>query len=115
MERFDKNKDKYVDYTELITYLSKRFAPQQLKRVAVAFNHFDKDSDAMLEYWETKQAIFYLGENIAAENLRFEFDKMDDDQDGKLIFDQFVDLLCTLKKKKGKVCEKPSNCDRVEK
>lgn len=41
-----------------------------MKRVAVAFNLFDKNHDAMLEFWETKQALLYLGENITAKGLR---------------------------------------------
>ncbi|KAF6200333.1 hypothetical protein GE061_006636 [Apolygus lucorum] len=108
--RYDMNKDRYVDFNELKTYLSKRFRPQSMKRVAIAFNMFDKDDDAMLEFWEAKQAIFYLGENIAAECIRFEFDNQDDDQDGKLIFDQFVDYICELRKKKVQICKVPVVC-----
>ncbi|CAB0002738.1 unnamed protein product, partial [Nesidiocoris tenuis] len=84
MRQVDKNRDSFISYPELMHHMSKRFRPQHKERVAVAFNFFDKDSDGRLEFWETKQAVLYLGEHILAPEFRYKFDQIDTDQDGKI-------------------------------
>ncbi|BES99020.1 Calcium Hypothetical protein protein [Nesidiocoris tenuis] len=94
MRQVDKNRDSFISYPELMHHMSKRFRPQHKERVAVAFNFFDKDSDGRLEFWETKQAVLYLGEHILAPEFRYKFDQIDTDQDGKITWVEFCRFLC---------------------
>ncbi|KAF6200329.1 hypothetical protein GE061_006632 [Apolygus lucorum] len=101
LRRVDENRDGYVTWVELMHHFAKKFVPQQKDRVAIAFNFFDKDNDGRLEYWETKQAVFYLGEDILASEMRYKFDLVDTDQDGKLTWVEFCSFLCGVLRKQA--------------
>lgn len=96
----DTDHDGWVTWSELMNHFGRKFKPQKKPRVAVAFNFFDKDYDGRLEYWETKQAVFYLGEDILAKDFRHKFDTIDTDQDGKITWVEFCHFLCGELRKK---------------
>ncbi|XP_014248733.1 calmodulin-4-like [Cimex lectularius] len=97
--KVDKNKDEYVDWDELLVHLGLRFTEQSKQSMVIAFNIFDKNADGLIHWWETKQALFYLGENTMADSIRYKYDLVDTDQDEQLTFPEFLKFVCQHVKK----------------
>jgi len=83
---------------QLVASKASTLTPEQVKDFKDVFVHFDKDRDGQLTKLDFKACCASLGEDIPDETLNEVFNGYDQNKDGKISFDEFIDFMVKINK-----------------
>ncbi|KAI1317265.1 hypothetical protein EDD11_008753 [Mortierella claussenii] len=80
------------------TIQSVTFTPQELHDLKEAFSSSDSNQDGLLDTFELGKLVAALNEEVVPEEeLKFVIKSFDTDNDGKLNYEEFLQLMTTLR------------------
>eukprot|EP00483_Globobulimina_turgida_P005108 UN05118 len=66
---------------------------QQVGQLKIAFNLFDKDQNGVIDLDELQTVLKTLGQNIGKQEIEDMIASVDQDDDGKIDFDEFITMM----------------------
>jgi len=91
----DKNGNKKVEFDEFVT-LIKAKVDQTIKDLRVIFDSFDKDKSGALTKKELTDLLKELEVDTSSAKVETAFKKIDENNDGKITFDEFVAIATSI-------------------
>lgn len=67
--------------------------PAQEEKLKRVFQHFDQDHSGLIDITELKQILAQVGISLDTENINVLVRRYDDDQNGRLNFEEFAYVL----------------------
>ncbi|KQJ84031.1 calcium-dependent protein kinase 12 [Brachypodium distachyon] len=92
LEAVDVDKSGSIDYTEFLTAMMNKHKMEKEEDLIRAFQHFDKDNSGYISREELKQAMTEYGIGDEA-NIKEVLDEVDKDKDGRIDYEEFVEMM----------------------
>merc|ERR1712125_93319 len=94
MARYDREETGYIGYDAFEEIMCHRYAAQDpLDEIRKAFELFDEDKRGKISFRNLKHIARDLGEKLTDDELRGMIDEFDQDQDGEINEEEFVNLM----------------------
>ena len=94
VEEVDADGDGYVDFPEFLFIMARKLKDNDTEEELIeAFKMFDRDGTGEISAADVKQVMATLGEDISQEEVDEMVKEVDGDKDGKINYDEFVQML----------------------
>ena len=96
INEIDIDSNKAIDFKEFLALMTKKIKDYEIEdELLETFKVFDKDGNGYISLDELKDIITRLDENISDLEVQEMLKEADDDNDGKLSFEEFVKVMKT--------------------
>lgn len=94
MSRYDREETGYIGFEAFEDIMLHRYANQDpIDEIRKAFQLFDEDKSGKISFRSLKRIARDLGEKLTDDELRGMIDEFDQDQDGAINEDEFVEIM----------------------
>lgn len=96
INEIDMDSDKAIDFKEFLALMTKKIKDYEIEdELLETFKVFDKDGNGYISLDELRDIINKLDQNISDIEINEMLKEADDDNDGKLSFEEFVKIMKT--------------------
>ncbi|XP_064622991.1 uncharacterized protein LOC135485151 isoform X2 [Lineus longissimus] len=90
----DEDESGTIEFNEFCSLMSRKLRPkEQEEEIQAAFKAFDKDNDGYITAQELKSYMTDLGQNLSMREVEAMITEADEDQDGRISYNEFCKLI----------------------